>query len=211
MQEPKPAIEHPNIDNTMSDSHDSTLVAKAQAQDQQAFLELWLKHLPLLTKVCRNLLRYRPPEDVEDLVNDVYIKAWKAIGKCPLNVSAWLCRIATNHCIDTFRHRRGRIHRREEDISLEEIPVKRQGLHNEAAMAEMLAAKRAFEELTGQERHIIFLFWQGYGAKEIAAKLGLPDDKKSLTQIYDVQRRLKDKALPAAKGRRRRKATRSST
>ena len=42
------------------------------------------------------------PDDAYDLTQDVFIKAFKALGRTSddLNVSAWLHRIAANACLD---------------------------------------------------------------------------------------------------------------
>ena len=47
-------------------------------------------------------------EDASDLTQESFLKAYRALlrGEEPLNISAWLYRIASNTCMDVLRRRR---------------------------------------------------------------------------------------------------------
>ncbi|MGB1717358.1 MAG: RNA polymerase sigma factor, partial [Candidatus Latescibacterota bacterium] len=58
--------------------HDLMLVNKARSGDAMAFGELAMRYQPL---VCREIRRYvQDSDEVEDLVQDVFCKAFQQIG-----------------------------------------------------------------------------------------------------------------------------------
>lgn len=62
--------------------------------------------LPLLDQLYGGALRMtRNPQDAEDLLQETYLKAYKAFGsfKEGTNLKAWLYRIMTNTYINTYR------------------------------------------------------------------------------------------------------------
>src|SRR4051812_22774895 len=84
------------------------LVAKAQQGDTEAFGKIYDT---FLTPVYRYVV-FRFPEDLaEDLVADIFVKAWEKISSYKpykaVPFSAWLFRIARHSVIDAYRNQRG--------------------------------------------------------------------------------------------------------
>jgi RNA polymerase sigma-70 factor (ECF subfamily) len=80
------------------------LVTQAIKGDTQAFGELYTCHV---TKIYRYVYyNVHNKERAEDITQEVFLKAWKAIGSCKgkeTTFSSWLYRIAHNLIIDKLR------------------------------------------------------------------------------------------------------------
>ncbi len=90
--------------------HDREQVEAVVAQVQQGNREIyaWIVgqfQQPLYRYCCR-MLGNR--QDAEDAVQDILVKAYQSIGtyKKEVSFSAWLYRIAGNHCLNLLRRRR---------------------------------------------------------------------------------------------------------
>ena len=98
--------------NTVAPSHsasseqDRALVAAALAGDQSAYAALMQKYSNALRHhIARTVHK---PGDVDDLVQESFIKAFNALGSYSSGFafSTWLYKIATNHAIDFLRKKR---------------------------------------------------------------------------------------------------------
>jgi len=71
--------------------------------DQAQFTELAMEHMPALYSAALRMTRN--PSDAEDLVQETYLKAYRAFGGFTegTNLRAWLYRILTNTYINTYR------------------------------------------------------------------------------------------------------------
>jgi RNA polymerase sigma factor (sigma-70 family) len=89
-----------------SSEQDRRLIERALAGEQAAYQALVQKYERGLTHHIRRLMR--KPEDVEDLVQETFIKAFGALDSYApqFAFSTWLYKIATNHAIDYLRKRR---------------------------------------------------------------------------------------------------------
>lgn len=93
------------------------LVSKAQNGDQKAFSMLYDEFADRLYKFIS--FKISDPQAAEDLLQEVFIKAWRGCSKLKLenlNFSAWLYTIASNTIKNHFRQ----IYRRPQTTSLEE-------------------------------------------------------------------------------------------
>ncbi|WP_026196109.1 sigma-70 family RNA polymerase sigma factor [Corynebacterium lubricantis] len=80
----------------------------SQTESSQRFTE---EAMPLLDQLYGGALRMtRNPQDAEDLVQETYLKAYKAFDsfKPGTNLKAWLYRIMTNTYINTYRKKQRR-------------------------------------------------------------------------------------------------------
>ena len=81
------------------------------AGDVAAFTELVERHRGELRLHCYRMLGSL--EDAEDLVQETFLRAWRARANVTFNgrasVRAWLYRIATNACLDVLRSRPRRV------------------------------------------------------------------------------------------------------
>lgn len=81
-------------------------IKRAQQGEPEAFGPLVQKYQQRVFSLVYHLVRRR--DEVEDLAQEVFIKAFRAIGSYNFQSSfaTWLSRIATNHCYDYLRHER---------------------------------------------------------------------------------------------------------
>lgn len=85
---------------------ESGLIERAKSGDEAAFAAIYDRYEKPIYALIYRLMGNS--EDAFDLTQDVFIKAFKAIGKTQpdLNLSAWLHRIASNACLDVLRRRK---------------------------------------------------------------------------------------------------------
>jgi RNA polymerase sigma-70 factor, ECF subfamily len=154
--------------------------------DQAQFAEQAMEYMSSLYSAALRMTRN--PADAEDLVQETYLKAYRAFGtfKEGTNLKAWLYRILTNTYINSYRARR----RRPEQTDLDEVEdlylYRRLG-GLEAANAGRSAeeqvlehfteadVKAAVEALPEQFRMAVLLAdVEGFSYKEIADILEVP-------------------------------------
>jgi RNA polymerase sigma-70 factor (ECF subfamily) len=154
--------------------------------DQAQFAELAMEHMASLYSAALRMTRN--PADAEDLVQETYLKAYRAFGSFQegTNLKAWLYRILTNTFINSYRARRRRPEQTELD-DVEDLYLYRRLGGLEAAAAgrgpeeEVLdrftesEVKAAVEELPEQFRIAVLLAdVEGFSYKEIADILDVP-------------------------------------
>jgi len=92
---------------TESDSKELTeLIRKIRCGDQVAYGAVIQRHQQALYAYCYHLLMQR--EEAEDAVQDVFIKAYEKLNQYTYesSFSAWLYKIAYNHCMNLLQKRR---------------------------------------------------------------------------------------------------------
>src|SRR3954449_6287610 len=154
--------------------------------DQAEFAELAMEHMPSLYSAALRMTRN--PADAEDLVQETYLKAYRAFGsfQAGTNLKAWLYRILTNTFINAYRSRKRRPEQTEMD-EVEDLYLYRRLGGLEAAAAGRSAedegmdlftetdAKGAVESLPEQFRMAVLLAdVEGFSYKEIAEILDIP-------------------------------------
>jgi len=130
----------------------------------------------------------RNPADAEDLVQETYLKAYRAFGSFEegTNLRAWLYRILTNTYINAYRAKQRRPEERDLD-EVEDLYLYRrlgaldQALSGRSAEDELMAmftddeVKQAMEDLPEQFRMAVYLAdVEGFAYKEIAEILDIP-------------------------------------
>ena len=154
--------------------------------DQAKFSELAIEYMPSLYTAALRMTRN--PADAEDLVQETYLKAYRAFAGLTegTNLKAWLYRILTNTYINTYRAKKRRPE--ESDIDdLENFYLYRRLGGLEGAMAGRSAedevldhfteteVKEAIEALPEQFRMAVLLGdVEGFSYKEIAEILDVP-------------------------------------
>lgn len=85
-----------------------TLIQKAGAGDEQAFEQLVIAYQKPIYNLALRMTGSR--EDAFDLTQETFLKAWHAISLFQYDSKflTWLCRIASNTCIDFLRKERRR-------------------------------------------------------------------------------------------------------
>jgi RNA polymerase sigma-70 factor (ECF subfamily) len=154
--------------------------------DQSQFSDLAMEYMGSLYSAALRMTRNAA--DAEDLVQETYLKAYRAFGSFQegTNLKAWLYRILTNTFINSYRARR----RRPEQTELDEVEdfylYKRLGgleavTAGRSAEEEVLEhfteseVKEAVEALPEQFRLAVLLAdVEGFSYKEIADILEVP-------------------------------------
>jgi len=98
---------------------DNQLVDLVLAGDGYAFEQLFDRHKRLVAVIARRY--FRRPEEVEELIQISFAKAYMELGKFrgryDRSLSSWLVRITTNACLDTLRSQKRKPERLNCDLS----------------------------------------------------------------------------------------------
>jgi RNA polymerase sigma factor (sigma-70 family) len=107
----RPAVAPPPVDpkdqrRQDSRAEDSQLIQEALAGNDLAYKKLMRKYHDAIFSFIFRMIRNR--EQVEDLTQEAFIKAFGSLGKFneEYAFSTWLYKIATNNCIDYIRKRK---------------------------------------------------------------------------------------------------------
>ena len=154
--------------------------------DQATFAEQAMEHMPSLYAAAMRMTRNKA--DAEDLVQETYLKAYRAFGGFQegTNLRAWLYRILTNTFINTYRAKKRRPDESDLD-DVEDLYLYRRLGALEASQAGRSAedevldtftdgeVKAALEALPEQFRMAVLLAdVEGFQYKEIAEILDIP-------------------------------------
>jgi RNA polymerase sigma factor (sigma-70 family) len=178
---------------------DGELIRAARAGDRQAFHLLVDRHHAALFRLV--VVRTRHRMDAEDIVQEVFIKAWAKLGylKKETAFRSWLCRIALNKVRD--HHRRRKV--RAIFGSLEEIPE-----HDLPETAQTPAGgyaqvnrkrfwtdfHRMLEGLAKMEKEVFLLrFFDELSINEISRTLG-KGESTIKTHLYRALHKVRDRA-----------------
>ena len=153
--------------------NEAELVRRASGHDPAAFAELYNAYLDKIYKYI--YYKVGNAHDAEDLCEQVFLKAWEAIGRFTWHghpFSSWLYKLAHNLVVDHYRTKR-------ETTPLGNIvatPLEpadpRNAFHQTLDADELIGA---ISQLTSEQRQVICLkFIEGYDNAEIAAMV----DKK---------------------------------
>lgn len=161
--------------------------------DPKAQLEDWMtRYQNLIYSICFRLTGDQ--FDAEDLAQDTFLSAYRNLSRFDgQNEKAWLCRIATNKCIDHLK-RAGRRSIPTEELFFSSLPDSRSSPEREtleAALREQL--KTCCSQLPEPYRQVALdHYYHEMDINEIAAKTG--KNKKTLqTQIYRAKGMLRER------------------
>ena len=117
-------------------------VARARAGDAEAWGQIYREMGPAIFRFCRRALPTR--EDAEDATMEIFSKLWE--GKLSQydetrSFSAWLYRVAANHCWDILRRRKIRQDKETEDIDT--VPLE----HPDPSQLDRLIEQKTSEEV----------------------------------------------------------------
>jgi RNA polymerase sigma-70 factor, ECF subfamily len=119
----------------------AALLAKVRADDSEAWGELYRLYAPAIFRFCRRALPAR--EDAEDATTEVFMKVRQKLGTYDASrpFTAWLYKVASNHCWDMLRRRR--IRQDLETGDLETLPLE----HPDPGQLERLVAEHTSKEV----------------------------------------------------------------
>lgn len=154
-------VRTPGVRTLVESAEDASLVGAAREGDRAAFGQLYERY----ARVVHGILLSRvPSEDVDDLVQDVFLNAWRRLRTLRDHEAfgAWLAAIARNRAADHYRRSAVR-----EELP-EEFPVE------EREQSEALAVLAAVKSLPDAYRETLILrLVEGLSGAEIAARTGL--------------------------------------
>ena len=161
--------------------------------DPQQQLESWMtQYQNLIYSICFRLTGDQ--FDAEDLSQDTFLSAYRNLARFDgQNEKAWLCRIATNKCIDHLK-RAGRRSIPTEEILFSALPDSRSSPEQETLEAELRRQlKTCCSQLPEPYRQVALdHYYHEMDINEIAAKTR--KNKKTLqTQIYRAKGMLRER------------------
>lgn len=152
-------------------ANEAELAQRASQHDPAAFAQLYNAYVDKIYKYIYYKVGNTP--DAEDLCEQVFLKAWEAIGRytwCGYPFSSWLYKLAHNLVVDHYRTKR-EILPLNDILSTADEPI----VDPEIALNLSLAAEElsdAMAQLTQEQRQVIALkFIEGYDVAEIAQML----------------------------------------
>lgn len=170
--------------NRREDPNDRALIQRSIQGDSEAFESLYLRHL---NRIFRYIY-YRVGDEAqaEDMTEEVFVRAWKALPKYKLGEScftSWLYTIAHNLLVDHYR-RKNPAHISSDDLvryaDPGDLPERIVGQKQEF---EVLA--KSIMQLDEVEQQVLLLrFVEGLSHREIVAIIG-----KSQTTSRVIQHR----------------------
>ena len=180
---------------------DATQPSSATERERQQRLEA--EALTYLDPLYRTALRLsRNPQDAEDLVQETYLNAFRALDRFEegTNLRAWLFRILNNAFISQYRRRKRRPSDSLDEFSdfylydhLVEGGVAPAPENPEQEVLSRIgdeAVLRALEELPVEFRQVELLAdVEGFSYREIAEVLGIPIGTV-MSRLYRARRRL---------------------
>jgi RNA polymerase sigma factor (sigma-70 family) len=117
------------------------LIARARAGDTTAWGDLYREYAPAIFRFCRRAMPTR--EDAEDATMEIFMKLRDKLSQYDQSRSftAWLYKVAANHCWDMLRRRKVRQGKETEDV--DEMPLEAP----EPNQLEKLIEERTSEEV----------------------------------------------------------------
>ncbi|MFC1929101.1 RNA polymerase sigma factor [Chloroflexota bacterium] len=180
-----------NLDQT----ENTKLVERATGGDSEAFGKLYSIYLDRIYRYVFYQVKDKPT--AEDITEDVFIKAWKAINSCngrEQTFLPWLFRIAHNLVIDVFRRKR-------KELLVDMETVAEVGDHSleVGKRLEQQQLLRVIDSLPQNQRQVIILkFIEGLDNREIGQVIRKNQGAIRILQmraLATLRKRLKEKRI----------------
>ena len=150
-------------------------IARARAGDTEAWGQLFHDYAPAIFRFCRRALPSK--EDAEDATMEIFMKLRAKLNQYDptRSFTAWMYKVAANHCWDMLRRRKSRQDKETGDV--EELPLE----HPEPSQLEKLIEKssneevrKALERLGARARMaLVMRYYSDMSYDEIADALGV--------------------------------------
>src|SRR3984885_6780441 len=151
------------------------LIAQARAGDTQAWGDLYREYAPAIFRFCRRALPSK--EDAEDATTEIFMKLGdKLVQYDPTrSFSAWLYKVAANHCWDLLRRRKIRQDKETDDVA--DVPLEHPDPNQLDRMIEQSTneeVRRALGKLGARARMaLVMRYYSDMSYDEIADALGV--------------------------------------
>src|ERR1700683_4549152 len=150
-------------------------IARARAGDADAWGELYREYAPAMFRFCRRALPTR--EDAEDATMEIFMKLRDKLSQYDetRSFSAWLYRVAANHCWDILRSRK--IRQAKETKGVENVPLEPPAPSQLDKLIEQKTSeevRHALQKLGARARMALVLrYYSDMSYDEIADALGV--------------------------------------
>ena len=150
-------------------------IARARAGDSEAWGELYRDYAPAIYRFCRRAMPTR--EDAEDATMEIFMKLRDKLSQYDQSrsFSAWLYKVAANHCWDLLRRRKIRQDKETED--LESVPLEHPDPNQLEKLIEQRTGeevRRALDKLGARARMaLVMRYYSDMSYDEIADALGV--------------------------------------
>jgi RNA polymerase sigma-70 factor (ECF subfamily) len=151
------------------------LLQRARAGDNEAWGELYKRHVAAIFRFCRRALPTK--EDAEDASTEIFMKLREKISQYDPQrpFTAWLYKVAANHCWDLLRRRK--IRQDLETGEVDDLPLE----HPDPGQLDQLVSlqtsqtvRAALEKLPARARMALVLrYYADMNYDEIAEALGV--------------------------------------
>ena len=159
----------------MSEAELADVLTQVRAGNSDAWGELYRRYAPSIFRFCRRALPTH--EDAEDATTEVFVKVRQKFDSYDSSrpFTAWLYKVASNHCWDMLRRRR--IRQDLETGDVETLPLE----HPDANQLERLQAEHTSREVRGAlaklpdraRLALILRYFADMSYEEIAETLGV--------------------------------------
>jgi RNA polymerase sigma-70 factor (ECF subfamily) len=183
------------------------MIARARAGDTLAWGDLYKDYAPAIFRFCRRAMPTR--EDAEDATMEIFMKLRDKLSQYDQTRSftAWLYKVAANHCWDILRRRKLRQDKETEDV--DDMPLQAP----EANQLEKLIEERTSEEVrkaldklgVRARMALVMRYYSDMSYDEIADALGVRRAFVGVVLLrarHDLRQAIGEKSLLAAGGSR---------
>lgn len=165
---------------------EATDVELARAGDTRAFERLYRRHVIRIHTLCRRMVG---PELCEDVVQDVFIRAWEKLElfRGDSAFGTWLYRLAINVCLAS-RERAGKRRERfrQDEVAMDRATARRQQTEHRMDL------NQAIETLPPRAKQVFVLHdVEGYKHREIGGLLGISEGT-SKSQLHEARMALRE-------------------
>ncbi|MBC7948643.1 MAG: RNA polymerase sigma factor [Chitinophagaceae bacterium] len=175
--------------------NDNEIISQVLSGNQQAYAALVNRYQSYVFTLTLRITKNR--EDAEEVAQDVFIKAYRALADFKGNskFSTWLYTIANNTCITFLRKKKLEIHSLDNEGVFEVADSQDSGLRANLVeqKSKVTMVNSAISLLNPDDAQIITLFYKGeQSLEEIATILGL-ETNTAKVRLHRARTRLKEK------------------
>ncbi len=177
---------------------DSTIIALFFERSEQAIAELDKKYGSAIKKTAANILSDR--SDVEECVNDTYLRAWNSIPPHKPNpLISFVCKIARNLALDKYRTNKAEKRNSEFDLILDEMEAcipSDMCVETEIEEKELSSAISRFLLTLNRDDRFLFVrrYWYADSITELAALTNTSTNRISV-RLFRIREKLKKTLL----------------
>lgn len=139
------------------------------------FEDAWKEYYPKLFIYLKSSFGIRPGEDLEDMVQDILLKAYSRRKQFDPRYSfaTWLYTLARNHCIDRLRKKGPEYSDVDPDVLKTNADPVSSGFFSAESRD---AVREALTGLSADERSMVFLrYYEDLSCRDIAHVMNLPE------------------------------------